>query len=150
MSEKSTLRIHAQIMPEDTQTASVGTEKKAKTIRWKSVPIPKAEKAERKRSQTAAKAHRPRARLGFSDRLLRNSSIACAILLGILALGNINQPWAEKATAGIEQALKIHTTPNREIRSTMISRGQSKYFIRLLSKRLSFMYLKKAAIFENI
>lgn len=108
MSEKSTLRIHAQIMPEDTQTASAGTEKKAKTIRWKSVPIPKAEKAERKRSQTAAKARRPRARLGFSDRLLRNSSIACAILLGILALGNINQPWAEKATAGIEQALTMH------------------------------------------
>ena len=50
----------------------------------------------------------PRRRLGFTDRLLRNSAIACAALLGILALGNIRQPWAEKAAQGIEQALTMH------------------------------------------
>jgi murein DD-endopeptidase MepM/ murein hydrolase activator NlpD len=46
--------------------------------------------------------------LAFGDRLLRNSAIACALLLGILALGNIRQPWAEKAAEGIERALTMH------------------------------------------
>lgn len=46
-------------------------------------------------------------KLSFSDRILRNSSIACAVLLGILALGNIDQPWAQKASKGIQQALTM-------------------------------------------
>lgn len=46
-------------------------------------------------------------RLSFQDRLLRNSFLACAVLLGILALGNVQQPWAKKASQGIEQALTM-------------------------------------------
>lgn len=46
-------------------------------------------------------------RLSFQDRLLRNSCLACAVLLGILALGNVNQPWAKKAAAGVEKALTM-------------------------------------------
>ena len=48
-----------------------------------------------------------RARLSFQDRLLRNSFLACAVLLGILALGNVQQPWATKAADGIKQALTM-------------------------------------------
>lgn len=59
----------------------------------------------------AAKHHRSRirlkTRLSFQDRLLRNSCLACAVLLGILALGNVNQPWAKKAAAGVEKALTM-------------------------------------------
>ena len=33
--------------------------------------------------------------------------LACAILLGILALGNINQPWARGASESIERALSM-------------------------------------------
>ena len=47
-------------------------------------------------------------RLSSGDRLLRNSAIACAVLLGILALGNIKQPWAEKAAQSVRQALSMH------------------------------------------
>ncbi len=50
---------------------------------------------------------RIKTRLTFQERLLRNSFLACAILLGILALGNIQQPWAIKASQGIEQALTM-------------------------------------------
>lgn len=110
MSEKSTLRIHAQIMPEGIQSPPSKDEKKKNSVRWKSVPIPKKEKKRIQQTQAnnSPKIKHPRAKLTFSDRLLRNSSIACAILLGILALGNIDQPWAEKATSGIEQALSMH------------------------------------------
>ena len=49
----------------------------------------------------------PKPRPSRADRLLRNSAIACAVLLGVLALGNIRQPWAEKASEGIEKALSM-------------------------------------------
>ena len=50
----------------------------------------------------------PRSKPSHADRLLRNSAVACALLLGILALGNIDQPWAQKASEGIERALTMH------------------------------------------
>ena len=43
----------------------------------------------------------------FQERLLRNSCLACAVLLGILALGNVQQPWAKKASAAVERALTM-------------------------------------------
>ena len=48
-----------------------------------------------------------RTRLSFNDRLLRNSCLACAVLLGVLALGNLQQPWAKKAAQGVQQALTM-------------------------------------------
>ena len=46
-------------------------------------------------------------RLSFHERLLRNSMLACALLLGILSLGNLDAPWAKKAAGGIERALTM-------------------------------------------
>ena len=43
----------------------------------------------------------------FQDRLLRNSCLACAFLLGILTLGNVQQPWAKKAASAVEKALTM-------------------------------------------
>lgn len=45
--------------------------------------------------------------ISFHERLLRNSFLACAVLLGILALGNLEQPWAKKASNHIEKALTM-------------------------------------------
>ena len=80
MSENSTLRIHTQFRPEPTHSQP-------------------SRRARRRRSQKAP--------LTRGDRLLRNSAIACALLLGILALGNLRQPWAEKASESIERALTM-------------------------------------------
>ena len=88
MSENSTLRIHTQFQPTQPPT---GEETRRKARRF--------------RPRRRDKAGR---RPGFGDRLLRNSAIACAVLLGILALGNVRQPWAEKASEGIERALTMH------------------------------------------
>jgi len=54
-----------------------------------------------------ARRMRIRTRLSFQERLLRNSCLACAVLLGVLALGNLNQPWAVKAADSIQQALTM-------------------------------------------
>jgi len=43
----------------------------------------------------------------FQERLLRNSCFACAVLLGILALGNVRQPWARNVSSTIEKALTM-------------------------------------------
>ena len=65
-----------------------------------SVPEPTPRRRTRPRT-------RIRAGLSFQERLLRNCFLACAVLLGILALGNLQQPWAVKAADGIEQALTM-------------------------------------------
>ena len=65
-----------------------------------SVPEPTPRRRTRHRT-------RIRAGLSFQERLLRNCFLACAVLLGILALGNLQQPWAVKAADGIEQALTM-------------------------------------------
>ncbi|MGI6239243.1 MAG: peptidoglycan DD-metalloendopeptidase family protein, partial [Christensenellales bacterium] len=48
-----------------------------------------------------------RSKLTFSERLLRNTAIACALLLSILAVRNIDQPWSNAAVGGIESALTM-------------------------------------------
>lgn len=91
--EKNKLRIHAQITPEQEKAIP---HQVPKTIRWRSIPHPNQHRETR-----------PKEKLTFTDRLLRNSAFACAILLGILALGNINQPWARGASESIERALTM-------------------------------------------
>ena len=81
------LRIHTQMRPE---------------------PAAEPPKPARKRRRRGAAPRAPKPRAGYGDRLLRNSAIACAVLLGILALGNVRQPWAEKAAEGIQRALTMH------------------------------------------
>lgn len=89
MAENNRLRIHAQITPEDAR----GAEKK---VHWKSIPHP------------GNRPERVRKKLSPGDRLLRNSAVACALLLAILALGNIDQPWARRGAQTIQRALTMH------------------------------------------
>ena len=88
MSENSTLRIHATLRPH--------VEEQPKQ------PI-RIEPVHAQRS----KRHRAKPRMTRTDRLLRNSALACAVLLGVLALGNVNQPWARKASDSVEKALTM-------------------------------------------
>ena len=92
--EKSKLRIHAQITPPQTEAQSAPA---ARPVRWRSIPHPMQRKARESREK-----------LSFGDRLLRNSALACALLLAILAMGNINQPWTRSASETIERALTMH------------------------------------------
>lgn len=87
MSENSTLRIHAQVRPQaDASRQPIKIEKTA---------------------EPRHRQRRARVKLSRTDRLLRNSAFACALLLGVLALGNVNQPWAKKASDTVERALTM-------------------------------------------
>ncbi len=100
MSENSTLTIHTQMPPEG-KAAPAEIRKRGKK---------EGREALRVWRHPGKKVRQPRAshpRATFSERLLRNSAIACAVLLGVLALGNVRQPWAQKAREGIQQALTM-------------------------------------------
>lgn len=98
MSEPSRLRIHAQITPENSATAE------SQPIRWRSIPHPK----QRRRIATGGTPQTEKKPPTFGDRMLRNSALACALLLAILAMGNIDQPWAKRASETVERALTMH------------------------------------------
>ena len=89
MSENSSLRIHTQFTPDGVRESP-------------------PESGRRRKRLGRSRPRTPKPGLGFGDRLLRNSAIACAVLLGILALGNVNQPWAQKAAESVEKALAMH------------------------------------------
>lgn len=99
MSEKHVLRIHTQYTPPESagvppkkwrfrHFAGAGTTASAHTVQRRHTIVP--------------------TRMGHTEKLLRNSAIACAVLLGILTLGNIDQPWSQKAAEGVEKALTMH------------------------------------------
>ncbi len=87
-------------------------------LKWLKRP-PKAAKAnvEQPRPKPAAKPkpavgihsaqRKMRQSLSVTDKLLRNSAIACALLLTVLALQNVNQPWTQNATAQLKQVLTM-------------------------------------------
>ena len=73
----------------------------ARPIHWKCLPHPLQRRGLRR-------AGSPRPKLSAGDRMLRNTAVACALLLGVLALGNIRQPWAMRASETVQRALTMH------------------------------------------
>ena len=65
--------------------------------------------------QKKTKVHSKKKRSNFQERLLRNSCIACAVLLGVLALNNIDRPWAQKTAGSVEKALTMKIDLDKSI-----------------------------------
>ena len=101
MSETATLRIHAHVTPPGAGGKAAGSDKRP-PIQIRAAPSESA-----RSGGTGRRVRRVHARLTRSERLMRNSAYACALLLGILALGNVNEPWAKRASDSVEQALTM-------------------------------------------
>ncbi len=41
------------------------------------------------------------------ERLVRNTAVACALLLTAMSIKNVDHPWAQKATEGVRQAMTM-------------------------------------------
>ena len=107
--ENGRLKIHTSMRPEEQKT--VREEKNAA----------EEDKKERKglhlpdcgsfrRIRTEARAKRPRTAQGGmtpGERLLRNTAVACALLLTVMSLKNVDQPWSRKMTEGVRQAMTM-------------------------------------------
>lgn len=99
MSEKSALHIHTRARPPEITE----TKKEKKHLRRRKpahASTPSGDRLPRRHVIVPAKPDR-------TERLLRNSALACAVLLAVLTIGNIDRPWARKAAEGIEQALTM-------------------------------------------
>ena len=66
-----------------------------------------SQRAKRSRGRFKNRRRSAKPRLTFGERLLRNSAIACALLLALLAARNIDTPWTRAAVAGVERALPM-------------------------------------------
>ena len=126
MSESGTLKIHASIRPDVSKAPKITSiEGEAPMSRGRVVRA------------------RRRGRLSRADRLLRNSAYACALLLGVLALGNVNQPWARKASESVEKALTMRIDLDETI-------GSLQFVKRLMPElALVFMNLSGGAALER-
>ena len=79
---------------EPSQAERRQAERKARTVRQPS-------KGRRKRDKEQED------RLSTGERLVRNSAVACALLLTVMAIKNVDQPWSRQATEGIRQAMTM-------------------------------------------
>ena len=102
MSEKSALHIYTSHTPPDSEVSpDRKKQQRPGVFRRKNIQRKYRDRPDMRRYSIV------RSKPGHTERLLRNSSLACAFLLGVLTLTNIDQPWAQKASKGIEQALTM-------------------------------------------
>lgn len=80
----------------------MGEEEKRRTVIHTQMTPPPATEERAKPRRVRGKS-----KLSFGEKLLRNTAIACALLLSILAVRNIDQPWSNAAVDGIEAALTM-------------------------------------------
>ena len=45
--------------------------------------------------------------LTFGEKLIRNSAVACALLLTVMAIRNLDEPWSRQMTEGVRSALTM-------------------------------------------
>ena len=96
--------------------AQKGAPGSAQPIHWRCLPHPLQRRGLRR-------AGSPRPKLSAGDRMLRNTAVACALLLGVLALGNIRQPWAMRASETVQRALTMHIDLDSSIGRLSFVRG---------------------------
>lgn len=72
---------------------------------------PPAKEMNRKRRSggTARRQRKQEAKDGptAGEKLLRNTAVACALMLSVMALKNVDQPWSRKVTEGVRQAMTM-------------------------------------------
>ena len=76
---------------------------------------PKEAAPEQQERMPEAPPKNKRRKESLPERLLRNTAIACALLLGILTLKNVDTPWSQAAIGGIEAALTMRIDPDESL-----------------------------------
>ena len=110
MQQNPRIKVHTSIAPSN---EAVKTDKK---IRWRVLPQARGQSAQRKRiARRARAAQRTRTRHTLSERLLRNTAVACALILVAMAITSIDAPWSQKAADGIRQALTMNVELDEQI-----------------------------------
>ncbi len=100
---KNTLKIHTLVRPQEVQSASeqMPPPVQAEKVEVKAQPKVRREKEKRRRTREQGE------KLSAGERLVRNSAVACALLLTVMAMKNVDQPWSRQAVEGIRQAMTM-------------------------------------------
>lgn len=108
--ESGRLKIHTSMRPEEPETVredenavseeAAKTEKKPRRVGGGGI----------RRIKDARIRKKPRdmkSGMTVGERLLRNTAVACALLLTVMSLKNVDQPWSRKMTEGVRQAMTM-------------------------------------------
>lgn len=108
--ESGRLKIHTSMRPEEPETVredknaaseeAVKSEKKPRRVGGSGI----------RRIKDAHIRKKPRdmkSGMTVGERLLRNTAVACALLLTVMSLKNVDQPWSRKMTEGVRQAMTM-------------------------------------------
>lgn len=106
-SENSKLKVHTTIIPDEPSADNAQPENR---VIWKVLPHPKgnrkpAHRVNRRRFR--GKTESTGRKLTAGEKLLRNSAIACSLLLVVLALNNVDQPWTQQAADGVRRVVTM-------------------------------------------
>lgn len=111
MSESNRLKIHTGVRPSE-QIQETAENQNVQAERKMPAEAPQSEQQTKHRAQREKCMRRGRRqeegeRLTAGEKLLRNTAAACALLLSVMALKNVDQPWSRKASEGIRQAMTM-------------------------------------------
>lgn len=106
-SENSKLKVHTTIIPDEPSTDNAQPENR---VIWKVLPHPKENRKpvhRLNRRRFRQKKESTGRKLTAGEKLLRNSAIACSLLLVVLALNNVDQPWTQQAADGVKRVVTM-------------------------------------------
>lgn len=89
--------------------------KGTRRVRWKADALKerlarlfrRGAKREDGRERVRVRAARSGPHLTFGERLIRNSAVACALLLTLMAVRNVDKPWSNRLTESIRSAVSM-------------------------------------------
>mgnify|MGYP000002860009 CR=1 FL=1 len=106
----SRLKLHTALIPPESEQKAEPKSEASGSVEWKVLPHPKAAKRRRawktKAFRRAAGA-RKKTPLTLGEKLMRNGAVACALVLTVMALQRIDQPWSRSATQGLQSVLTM-------------------------------------------
>lgn len=106
--DQNRLKIHTSARPAEEMIQNQRTqvpEKEQKETSDKPVSSQKKASSDRKRGRRIRRETGDR--MTTEEKLLRNTAVACALLLTVMAMKNADLPWTQKAAAGIKQAMTM-------------------------------------------
>lgn len=103
--DHSKLKIHTNVRPVP-QMEMDETQTEEKKVSGASEKSQKTDKRWRRRTRPV-RVREKKEPLTNGEKLIRNTAVACALLLSVMALKNVDTPWSRQAAEGIRQVVTM-------------------------------------------
>ncbi len=106
--ENSRLKIHTNVRPAVPDEAKeTAQENETRQTEERRQPLPARGRESKRLRGSEGKKKDQADRQTVGERMMRNTAVACALLLTVMAIRNVDQPWSEKAEEGIRQVMTM-------------------------------------------